>query len=183
MAKLISESARTTKSFRGAKAFIAKTPIKFSDDEHESSIKKGEKFYLKKLGKRYYLIDVEQEGGKEVWYQFKIEEKDFNTYRTKHTKASDTPKAKTAKKAPAKKPAAKRNTVDSQISKYRKQGLKTVKDFKAFTGQLKKSGYKPQKPTKRNGLYRLTLKNRAGKTVTFKYKDANNKHIQSLLGK
>jgi hypothetical protein len=72
MAELISTSARKTKSFRGAKAFVAKSPIKFEDGDHESSIKKGEKFYLKKLGTRYYLIDVEREGGKDVWYQFKI---------------------------------------------------------------------------------------------------------------
>lgn len=83
--QLKSESASLTKSLRGAQAFVARTSIKHEDDEHECNIKKGEKFYLKKLGKRHYLIDVE---GKEM-YQFSINAKQYAALSKKHKPHDD----------------------------------------------------------------------------------------------
>lgn len=77
---LVSQSAKLTKSLRGAKALIAKTSVKVADEDHESSIKKGEKFYIKKLGSKYYLIDME---GKDL-YQFAIDEKKYKQLEKKH---------------------------------------------------------------------------------------------------
>jgi len=94
----ISESARLTKSLRGATAYIAKSSIKVGDDDHESNIKKGEKFYLKTLGKKHYLMDVE---GKEI-YQFVIDEKTFKALDNKHEAFKDEGKAATQKKGKAK---------------------------------------------------------------------------------
>jgi transposase len=93
---LVSKSARITKSLRGAKAMVAKTRVKVEDDEHESDIKKGEKFYLKKLGAKYYLIDME---GKDL-YQFSIDAKKYQELEKKHLPAEseDKPKGRTGTK-------------------------------------------------------------------------------------
>tara|TARA_Y100001963_G_scaffold158990_1_gene260725 strand:- start:2799 stop:3359 length:561 start_codon:yes stop_codon:yes gene_type:complete len=185
MAKMLSISARKTKSFRGARAFIAKSPIKVDDDEHESNIKAKEKFYLKKLGTRFYLIDVERERGKDVWYQFKIDEKLFQSLQKKHqkisspkTKAKAKPKSRTTKA----KPRPKTSKVSDQIAKFKKSGIKSPKDFQSFTKALKDAGYSPGKPEKgADDIYRLPLTNKAGKRVVFKYNAPKNKHIQTLL--
>lgn len=84
MKLLISTSASKTKSLRGAQAYIAVSRIKVEDETHESSVKKGEKFYLKKLGKSLYFIDVEREGGKNVLYQYKIDKKLYDALSKKH---------------------------------------------------------------------------------------------------
>lgn len=104
---LVSKSASVTKSMRGATAHIAKSAVKVGDDEHDSHIKKGEKFYLKKLGKSHYVMDVEKEKGKEVFYQFKVEKKVYDALMKKHPSAEDIPKKKGAKDiAKVKKPKA-----------------------------------------------------------------------------
>lgn len=74
MGMMISESASITKSLRGAVAYQAKNTVKVEDDEHESNIKKGEKFYLKKLGQKHYLIDLEKDGGKTALWRGKVAE-------------------------------------------------------------------------------------------------------------
>jgi hypothetical protein len=91
-----STSASLTKSYRGAVAYTAKSSILIEDDEHKSDIKKGEKFYLKTLGNRHYLMDVE---GKEI-YQFNIEKSVYQQLDKKHTKLEEDKKVakKVAKK-------------------------------------------------------------------------------------
>jgi len=146
----ISESARLTKSLRGATAYEAKSTVKVDDDDHESNIKKGEKFYLKKLGKKHYVIDLEKEGGKTVYYQFAVDEATYDKLAKKHTNTDDAPgmkekreqaagrKATQNKKAsvglkytPAK---GKHDNVDPKIKK------KLRKEFETEIKELRKTG-------------------------------------------
>ena len=66
---------------RGAKAYIAKSVVKVEDDDHESNIKRGEEFYLKKIGSKYYVLDVE---GRDI-YQFLVTKKVYLALEKKHT--------------------------------------------------------------------------------------------------
>lgn len=91
---LVSKSASITKSLRGTIAMVAKSKIKVEDDDHESNIKRGEKFYLKKLGQRHYLLDVE---GKDL-YQFAIDKKVYDQLLKKHTQEGESTKQKTTRK-------------------------------------------------------------------------------------
>tara|TARA_Y100001963_G_scaffold160259_1_gene269835 strand:+ start:4676 stop:5395 length:720 start_codon:yes stop_codon:yes gene_type:complete len=103
---MVSLSAKITKSLRGTIKMVAKRAIKFEDDDHESNIKRGETFYLKKLGNKHYLIDVE---GKDL-YQFALTEKEFLAFKKAHTEAKTTKSAPTktntkkSKPTPRKKP-------------------------------------------------------------------------------
>lgn len=76
--KFKSLSASLTKSLRGAVLCIAKSTIRVEDEDHESVIKKGEKFYLKTLGNKYYLIDID---GKDM-YQFSIDSKRYQQLKS-----------------------------------------------------------------------------------------------------
>ena len=138
--QLKSEAASLTKSLRGAQAFIAVTSIKHEDDEHECNIKKGEKFYLKKLGKRHYLIDVE---GKEM-YQFSINAKQYAALSKKHKPFDDSaPTGRpgrvatgigrgrdTSRKRPTSGPKAKPAT-NHKVSAQNVQSPETIKALKS----------------------------------------------------
>lgn len=149
---LISVSAKVSKSLRGAKAYIAKSRIKVEDDEHESNIKKGEKFYLKKLGQKHYLLDVEQEKGKEVWYQFPISAKEYETFSKKHDSDVTTDNrnnadevVRKAQRANAKSNKGSKVSSAPRMTKGAQRRLKSMKKARdAALKELESLGLKPK---------------------------------------
>lgn len=81
MELMISISATSTKSLRGATKLIAKKAIKIKDDEHDAAVKVGDEFYVKKHGDNHYFVDKD---GKDL-YQFAIDEKRYNQLLKDHT--------------------------------------------------------------------------------------------------
>jgi hypothetical protein len=124
-----STSASLTKSYRGAVAYTAKSSIKIEDDEHKSDIKKGEKFYLKTLGNRHYLMDVE---GKEI-YQFNIEKSVYQQLDKKHTKLEEDKKV--AKKVTKRVAANRKRKADAEAFLKRAAPTKALEKFKDLSAE------------------------------------------------
>lgn len=157
----ISESAQTTKSLRGATAYEAKGRVKVEDDDHESNIKKGEKFYLKKLGKKHYVIDLEKEGGKTVYYQFIVDKATYDKLAKKHKNTDDAPGMKEKreqsagrKKAQDKKASGKPAEGKAKGSKANSKDLKSADTSKAIKAAFKSAGLdvKVSKNSKTDGV-------------------------------
>tara|TARA_Y100001963_G_scaffold158990_1_gene260720 strand:- start:457 stop:1017 length:561 start_codon:yes stop_codon:yes gene_type:complete len=70
--------------------YFAKTSVKVEDEDHESNIPKGEKFYLLESRGKYFLFDVEDDSA----YRFEINKTTFDRLSKKHTPQleSDPPK-------------------------------------------------------------------------------------------
>ncbi len=136
MKLLISTSASKTKSLRGASAYVAVTTVKVEDETHESSVKKGEKFYLKKLGKSFYFIDVEREGGKDILYQYKIPAKLYEQLSKKH-KPVESAKPSTSP-GRSKRPAAKTamNPKQAYLAKQKAKKKKAADAKKAAASDM-----------------------------------------------
>lgn len=135
----ISESARVTKSLRGATAYEAKNRVKVEDDDHESNISKGEKFYLKKLGKKHYVIDLEKEGGKTVYYQFIVDEATYNKLAKKHTNTDDAPAMKNKREQAANRAKAQNKKQDNSRKDMKHRPLGTI------TREIKEAKHKQSK--------------------------------------
>lgn len=86
----ISLSATLTKSLKGATKLIAKKAFKIEDDDHEANLQKGDEFFLKVLGSRYYFIDMD---GKHK-LQFKIDEKKYRELLKDHSGVEEEPTPK-----------------------------------------------------------------------------------------
>ena len=135
----VSESARLTKSLRGATAYEAKGRVKVEDDDHESDIKKGEKFYLKKLGKKHYVIDLEKDGGKTVYYQFAVDEKTYNDLAKKHENTDERPEFKNRREAAKTRNKSKKQDNSRKDMKHRALGTIT-REIKAAKVKQSKAG-------------------------------------------
>lgn len=94
--QLKSESATFVRSLRGATAYKAKSNFEQEDDHHITEVNRGDTFYLKKRGIRFYFIFVEDKDR----FLYVIDEKRFNELASKHKPVNSKVKKPVRKRRP-----------------------------------------------------------------------------------